>query len=124
MKCTYKKEGGGPCNANAMIESDYCYVHNPDISAEEKRDANVRGGSNRAVTLKDPLPEMPIRKMPDVALLLVDTINRVRTGKMDIRVANCLGFLSDKLIKALEISELEERFDKLERLVNEKTPKQ
>jgi len=103
-----------------MNNSDYCYFHNPDISEEEKKAATVRGGSNRALVIKYPLVEMPIKKMPDVALLIVDTINRVRAGEMDIRVANCLGFLSDKLIKALEVSELEERFEKLEQLINEK----
>jgi len=53
----------------------------------------------------------------------VDTINRVRDGTLDIRVANCLGFLSDKLMRALEVSDLEERFDKLEQLVGEKANK-
>jgi len=120
MQCKHTKENGEQCNGNAMNESDYCYTHNPDISEEEKKEAKARGGSNRAVLIKEPLAEMPIKKMPDVALLIVDTINRVRAGKMDIRVANCLGFLSDKLIKALEVSDLEERFEKLEQLVNEK----
>lgn len=120
MKCNHKKENGEQCNGNAMIDNEYCYMHNPDISEEEKKEAKARGGSNRAVLVKEPLTEIHIQKMPDIALLIVDTINRVRAGEMDIRVANCLGFLSDKLIKALEVSELEERFEKLEQLINEK----
>lgn len=120
MRCIYKKESGEQCQANTITGSDYCYMHDPNISKEEKMDAKIRGGSSRAVLMKEPLPELPIKKMPDVALLLIDTINRVRTGKMDIRVANCLGFLSEKLIKALEVSDLEERFEKLEQIINDK----
>jgi len=123
MRCVYKKENGGQCQANAMTNSDYCYMHNPDISEKEKMEAKIRGGSNRSMIIKNPLPELQIKKIPDVALLIVDTINRVRAGEMDVRVANCLGFLSDKLIKALEVSDLEERFEKLEQIVNNKSLK-
>jgi len=123
MKCKHTKENGEQCNANAMSESEFCYLHNPDISEETKKEAQARGGSNRAVVVKEPLPEMPIKKMPDVALLLADTISRVRAGKMDTRIATTLGYLAGHLTKALEASELEERFEKLEKLVNEQVNK-
>jgi hypothetical protein len=119
MKCKFVKPDGTQCNANAMTNSDYCYFHNPDISDEEKREATARGGQARAVLIKEPLKEMPIKKIPDVALLLVQTINLVRAGKMDIRTANCLGFLSDKLIKALDTGELQTKFEEVEQMLEE-----
>lgn len=121
MQCKHQKESGEQCGGNAMTGADYCYTHNPEISQEEKREAKAKGGSNRAVGLKKALPELQIKKMPDVALLLVDTIQRVRAGEMDIRVANCLGVLSGQLMKALEITDLESRMEQLEALINDKT---
>jgi hypothetical protein len=123
MKCQFIKPDGQKCQAHAVKGDEFCYFHNPNISNEEKKETQTQGGQARGLRVKEPLEKIPIKKIPDVALLLVDTINRVRDGTLDIRVANCLGFLSDKLMRALEVSDLEERFDKLEQLVGEKANK-
>ena len=120
MQCSFIKPDGTQCNANAMSGLDYCYTHNPDISNEEKREAKQRGGQNRAVAISEPLPLLKITEPNDAVLLIVDTINRVRAGELDIRVANCLGFLTDKLLKAFEISKLNDRVEIIERVILEK----
>jgi len=117
MKCKHKKENGEQCNSSAMNGSNYCYFHNPTISKEEKKDTQARGGKNRKAILKESLPEIKIKKVSDITLLLVNTINQVRIGKMDAKIANCIGFLSDKLIKTMEVSNLEERLKKIEQLI-------
>ena len=120
MRCSFTKPDEKQCNANAMSEADYCYTHNPDISDEEKREAKQRGGQNRAVAISEPLPPLTIAEPNDAVLLIVDTINRVRAGELDIRVANCLGFLTDKLLKAFEVSQLNDRVEVIERVILEK----
>jgi len=120
MRCSFTKPDEKQCNANAMSEADYCYTHNPDISDEEKREAKQRGGQNRAVAISEPLPPLAIAEPNDAVLLIVDTINRVRAGELDIRVANCLGFLTDKLLKAFEVSKLNDRVEIIERVILEK----
>jgi len=120
MQCKETKTDGTQCNANAMSELDYCYTHNPDISNEDKREAKQRGGQNRAVAISEPLPPLAIAEPTDAVLLIVDTINRVRAGELDIRVANCLGFLTDKLLKAFEVSKLNDRVEIIERVILEK----
>lgn len=120
MQCKFIKTDGTQCNANAMSGLDYCYTHNPDISDEEKREAKQRGGQNRAVAISEPLPPLAIAEPNDAVLLIVDTINRVRAGELDIRVANCLGFLTDKLLKAFEVSKLNDRVEIIERVILEK----
>jgi len=120
MKCKFIKPDGTQCNANAMSGLDYCYTHNPDISNDEKREARQRGGQNRAVAISEPLPPLAIVEPNDAVLLIVDTINRVRAGELDIRVANCLGFLTDKLLKAFEVSKLNDRVELIERVILEK----
>jgi len=120
MQCSFIKPDGTQCNANAMSGLDYCYTHNPDISDDEKREAKQRGGQNRAVAISEPLPPLAIAEPNDAVLLIVDTINRVRAGELDIRVANCLGFLTDKLLKAFEVSKLNDRVEIIERVILEK----
>jgi len=120
MKCIYIKEGGEQCNAFAMGNSQFCYLHNPDITDEEKREAQSNGGKTKALTLKEPLPELVLAEPADAVLLIADTISRVRAGTLDIRTANCLGFLSDKLLKAFEMSRLNDRLEVIERVILEK----
>jgi len=120
MQCKGIKTDETQCNANAMSELDYCYTHNPDISNEDKREAKQRGGQNRAVAISEPLQPLAIAEPTDAVLLIVDTINRVRAGELDIRVANCLGFLTDKLLKAFEVSKLNDRVEIIERVILEK----
>jgi hypothetical protein len=121
MKCEFIKKDGQKCEAHAIKETEFCYFHNPDISDEEKREAQTNGGANRALTLKEPLPVLPIAKPEDAVLLIADTINRVRAGTLDIRTANCLGFLSDKLLKAMETSRLNDRVEIIEQVIQRKT---
>jgi hypothetical protein len=120
MKCNGTKKGGEKCEANAVKDSEFCYFHNPDISKEEKREAQTKGGQARALTLIKPLPELALTKPEDTILLLADTISRVRAGTLDIRTANSLGFLSDKLLRAFEITQLTEKVEVIERLIIER----
>ena len=103
MKCTHKKDNGERCGANAMRGARLCYLHNPAIPREEKREAQARGGSNRGVILSQPLPAILLEKPSDTVKILVDTIQRVRAGEMDVRIANSIGVLSGQLLKAFEV---------------------
>jgi len=120
MKCIYVKDDGENCNANAINDSEYCYFHNPDIPKEQKQLAQTRGGEARSLTLITPLPEMKLETPTDAVMLVADTIKRVRAGELDIRTANCLGFLTDKLLKAFEVSRLNDKVDFIERVVLER----
>ena len=111
MKCEFINDSGEKCEANAVKDGEFCFFHNPDISDEEKREAQTKGGANRALTIANPLPAIQLATPNDAVLLIADTINRVRAGTLDIRVANCLGFLSDKLLKAFEITEINDKAD-------------
>jgi hypothetical protein len=120
MRCSFIKPDETQCNANAMSGAEYCYMHNPAISEEEKREAKQRGGQARALTITNPLPVLPINEPNDAVLLIADTINRVRAGELDIRTANCLGFLTDKLLRAFEVAKLNDRVEIIERVILEK----
>jgi len=121
MKCDFIKPDGQKCEAYAVKDSEFCYFHNPDISDEEKREAQSNGGKTKALTLQEPLPELVLTTPDHAVLLIADTISRVRAGTLDIRTANCLGFLSDKLLKAFEVSKLNDRVEIIERVIQRKT---
>jgi hypothetical protein len=55
--------------------------------------------------------------MNDVSALLGDSINRLRRGELDPKVANAMGYLSSVLLRALEQGSLEERMAKLESML-------
>lgn len=104
-----------------MQGSGYCYMHNPEVSEEEKREARQRGGENKALTIQTPLPPVAVGCPEDVLLLIGETINLVRGGRLDIKTANCLGFLSDKYIKAYEIMRLKDRLEAVESVLSKRT---
>ncbi len=113
MQCKVIKSNNEVCEANAMINSDFCFTHNPQTQ-QEKRAAVLKGGlaSKRNI---NPLPAFEISDNKSVVGLLAQVINEVREGKIDLKVANCIGYLSGHLIKAMEIAELEERVENIEK---------
>jgi hypothetical protein len=120
MKCVYVKDNGEACHANPMGGSEYCYLHNPAISEDEKKQAQAKGGQARSLTLETPLPDLPLETPNDTVTLVADTIRRVRAGELDIKTANCIGFLSDKLLKAFEVARLNDKVEYIERVILEK----
>lgn len=116
-KCRNEK----PCDAWAT-DDGLCFMHSPQM-AEQRALARSRGGS----VGKDPgdrilvtLQPVQIDSAKDVITLLAETINLVRVGKMDIKVANCIGNLSNSLLKAFEQSVLGDRMETVERLILER----
>lgn len=117
-RCKFIKTDEKQCEAWAMTDSDFCFTHNPDTK-EEKQLAVTKGGKSPKRNY-NPLEPIEIESTKDVVELISQTINEVRLGEINIRVANCIGFLSGHLIKALEVANLEERVAKVERLILEK----
>lgn len=115
MRCSQQKTNGEQCQSRAMRSGRFCWLHDPNVSQAAKREAQARGGSGNAPKVHIPLP--PLREATPRAIIemLVATINEVRAGEIDIRIANCVGFLSGHLVRIYEASELEERLAKLEK---------
>ena len=120
MKCIFEKTNGNTCEANAMAEGQYCFHHNPAISAEVKKLTQAKGGQANKIMVKEPLPPLKVSATKDIVVLLEDTIARVRSGEMDLKIATTIGYLSGHLIKAFEISELEGRIEAIEKAILEK----
>lgn len=120
MKCKQIKENNENCMANAMRGSNFCYLHNPEIDDDEKQFHQSRGGQANKHTLQAPLEPVRVKTTSDVVVLLEDTINKVRSGELDLKTANCIGYLSGHITKALEIADIEKRIEVIERAVLKK----
>lgn len=118
--CKAMTKDGSPCQTPALAGSDFCFFHDPD-KAEERFEARAAGGrQNRMATLSADAPDVKVESCQDVVRLVSDTINQVRKGDIDPRVANAVGYLANVLIRAVEQGDMERRIAELEAVVGAK----
>jgi len=92
--CSHQKANGQPCKAPSMEESEFCFFHSPS-QTEARRQARSLGGSkNSSVVLPPTLQQVQVKSANDILTLMTETIHHVRTGQLDPRIANCIGYLS------------------------------
>ena len=115
-KCKSRKKDGRRCGADAQSGKTMCIFHDPTRAADGCR-ARRMGGISRsrtAAVLPADAPDNPLRNTQDVSTLLAESINQVRRGELDPRVANSVGHLASILLGALHQGPLEERLARLE----------
>ena len=117
MNCIQIKEDGTKCGAHPMRGSQFCFLHNPATKAE-RANAQARGAHTTKKLLK-PLAPVRIQKTGDIITLLQGTLNEVRSGKMQPRIANCVGYLCGIILKTFETATLEEKVTKLEQAMQD-----
>jgi hypothetical protein len=110
------KKGGERCNADAQTGKRVCVFHDPNKASDGRR-ARRAGGITRsraATVLQLDTPDHPLGDTNQVSVLLADSINRLRRGQLDPRVANAMGYLASVLLKALENGRIEDWLAHLE----------
>ena len=113
-QCEGTKADGTPCRVNAMTGSEYCFFHDP-ARVEEREAARQAGGRvGKTRVLPAETPDVPLSSVAEVVGLLGETINQLRRGEIDPRVANAVGYLSGTLLKALQQGDIEQRLAGLE----------
>jgi hypothetical protein len=119
--CAARKRNGTACRAAALPGSRFCFFHSPK-HATARRNAQSRGGlANRMATLPADAPDVKVEDAADVVRLLGETINQVRRGEIDPRVANAVGYLSNIVLAATAQRDLETRIAELESLVKNRS---
>jgi len=116
-RCQHVKADGARCQARKVHASDYCFFHDPARAAERAAARQAGGRKGKAAVLPPDTPLRPVRTAGDVVELLAETIHQVRTGTLDPRVGNCIGYLSAIVLKATEQGEMEQRLAALENIV-------
>ncbi len=117
-QCKQTLEDGTQCGAWALKTGEHCYSHDMD-SRDAKKTACSKGGLNKNTGIKEPLETVCLKSPEDAVTLLCKVINEVREGKIDLRSANCLGYLSGHLIKAFELSQTNQRLEAIEAVFND-----
>jgi len=119
MQCQAITKAGHPCRAHALKDKKFCLTHDP----ESKNQMRVYAQKGGQVKKKIQVHLAPVKFQGDVKEildLLADTINRVRSNHMPARTANTIGYLANVMIKALEISQFNDRLKEVERIVLER----
>ena len=113
-RCKYRK-GKRRCKNYALTGDEFCFFHSPK-KAKERAKAQRKGGKKALADKKRVLGEsnIEIKKTSDVVSLLNETINQVRTGEIEVKIANAVGYLSGICLKALEQGDIEKRLEALE----------
>jgi hypothetical protein len=70
--------------------------------------------SRPASVFPNEAPDVFLKNSLDVSLLLAESINAVRKGRLDPRVSNAIGYLAGILLRALEQGPTEDRLARLE----------
>jgi hypothetical protein len=122
MKCKFKKSNGKKCGANAMHSSEFCWYHTPDISNQKKKLVSSKGGKGNSKIEVIKLPAITIRTAQDIPDLIIDAIQNVRKNRMEIRKGSVIGYLSNILLKAYEVSDMESRVEKIEKELEKLNP--
>ncbi|HEY6252899.1 MAG TPA: hypothetical protein VI685_23315 [Candidatus Angelobacter sp.] len=111
MQCQKTKRGGKRCGAHALADKKYCALH-----ADPGRAAalGAKGGRRRTVYHPEGLKQFATPKSAaELRDLLAESIIKIRAGKLDPKIANVLGYLGASYLRALEMSDLEERLEEL-----------
>ena len=119
MRCKFIKSDGTECKGFTIAGSEYCWRHSPEINEYSKKHASSKGGKNKLKLIPLGLPEIIINDSRDVPPLLVDTIQHLRNAEIDIRLGTAIGYLSNVLLKAYEVADLEVRIIKMEKYMEE-----
>lgn len=107
--CQRDKTDGSKCKARSVAGSDFCFFHDPEKSAEREAAQRSGGLRNKMAVLPSTAPDARLVNAQDVVTLLSETINHVRRGEVDPKVANAVGYLGGLLMKAIHETEIEKR---------------
>lgn len=111
-RCAHVHPSGRACGGFAVAGSEHCFAHAPDQEAK-RADARRRGGqAGRIVTILE--SDLSVRSLGDVLALVELTVNDVRAGRVDVRVANAVGVLANVAARVIQQSDLEARLEALE----------
>jgi hypothetical protein len=113
-QCRYTRPDGRKCQATPTADSGFCFFHDPERAHDRLQAQRTGGRRNKAVSLSADTPDCNLKNVGDVIALLGTTINQVRRGQVDPRIANTIGYLSAMLLKAQELGNIEQRLSALE----------
>jgi hypothetical protein len=121
--CAARTVAGDPCRAYAVAGSDYCFHHEPALAAARRR-ARSKGGRARhgrrvgSVAAREAAAAgITLEDATDAVALLETTIRDTLGLENSLSRARTLGYLTNLFLRAIDITVLEERVARLERIL-------
>ena len=116
-QCECRRTANGKrCKSYPRTNDRFCFFHSPE-TVHARNKARRAGGIARSGKAQVPPTDGPPKQLRDateVSEFLSETINQVRVGKIDPRVANAIGYLASVHLKALEQGPMQERLARIE----------
>lgn len=124
-KCRATRKDGSPCRGDALNGGDYCAFHAPE-KAKDFQNGRVEGGKAGKLATLAPEAVKPWRGQPgdvdimqsvtpvELVNLLCQTIDDVRMGAIDPKVANSVGYLAGVIVKIQQYEALDDRLAAIE----------
>ena len=115
--CAARNRRGEPCGAYAVNGSSFCYWHSPDL-ADKRKASSAKGGlarQGRSVARADDHGRrVQLADVGDVVSLLESTVRDLLTLENSVSRARAVAYVCSVAVRALEVSELEDRIVRLE----------
>jgi len=115
-RCKATNRKGEPCAAYAVQGSDFCYWHDPE-RAEARRANSAKGGfarHGRKLGATGDAGPVTLDTVADVLPILAGELTALLSLETSVSRARGVGYLCGVVIKAFEVSELQERVAALE----------
>ncbi len=122
-QCKYNAEDGTKCKGYAITDSQYCLSHDPDKQEERLARAQKGGMAQEYQSLDLQLPPLTVGSAGDIIKASIQLVNELRTGKVPPKIATTIGYLLGIALKAIEVSEVEQRIGTIERVIFERSTK-
>lgn len=103
MKCKFIKKNSKECEAKAIKDEKYCFYHSPKQKKKRKL-ASANGGLRSKKNNLD-LPPVKIQNPKDIVIVLAETLNLLRSGKIYPNHANSVFIGCNIFMKAHKESE-------------------
>lgn len=122
LRCSGTTKSGRHCTAYAL-PNGLCFFHaDPRRAKELGRQGGLK--NKKQFSVQDDLEVPAPVTAEDVRMRLSDLFADVMNGRRDPRIATTAAFVSQYLLKAMELSALEGRIEQLERSRTSAEPKE
>ncbi len=113
--CKATTRSGGPCAAQPIRPSGYCWVHDPQC-AEQQAAWRRKGGQSRS-NRRRALAKLPdeLMGLRDVQAMLCLTLKAVIAGRLEPVVGNAAASIARAIAAVAQAGDMEDRVAELER---------
>ena len=117
IQCEYQNNGK-QCRGYAMLDSRYCFVHDP-ANARKCAEARKKGGLHRRTIKRAEHKYHPIKSVQDINEILETAINEASSLECSQSNLRTLAYLCQIALKGQELGSLEERVDAVEKTMSQ-----